>query len=60
MKTCLYEDLARCLEVEEALEMLNDPYAENELKRLIQSRYGKLAEFQLINFSASDLAHGFI
>ena len=42
------------------MEILNDPYSENELKRIITNNYGSLSKFDLINYDSSDIAQQFV
>jgi hypothetical protein len=43
--TILMEHLYRCIDRREAEQILNDPYAEDELIRHLEERYGAIDDF---------------
>jgi hypothetical protein len=50
VRTILYEDIYRCVDRREAEQLLQDPYAEEELIRHLQERYGLIDDCFFINY----------
>ena len=50
VKTILFEDIYRCVDRNEAESLLFDPYAEEELIRHLQDRYGLIDDSFFINY----------
>ena len=55
VKTILMEDIYRCVDRREAESFLSDTYAEEELVRHLQDRYGLIDESFLINYNIEKL-----
>lgn len=51
IKTTLLNDVHRCTDRQQAENLLNDSYAENEVIRLLESRYGEIDDFVYINYN---------
>ena len=52
IKAITFEDVNRCLEKDEAKDLLEDKSAEKELQKLIEDYYqGKIADFEFINWN---------
>jgi hypothetical protein len=55
VKTILFEDIYRCVDRKEAEMLLIDPYAEEELIRHLQERYGLIDDFFFINYDVEKI-----
>jgi len=51
----LFEDVYRCVDRKEAEIMLQDPYAEEELIRHLQDRYGLIDDMFFINYEIENI-----
>lgn len=59
-KALAFEDIQRCLDRSEAVDMLSDPYAAMEMTRLLTQYYGgKVGKLQYINFDPELIARPF-
>ena len=59
-KALAFEDLQRCLDRSEAVDMLSDPYAAAEMTKLLTQYYGgSVGNLQYINFDPEALARPF-
>ena len=60
IKAIAFEDIFRCLEKADAKKMLNDPYAEQEMKRLLTEYYGgPIKKVEFINYDLERIVQSF-
>eukprot|EP00352_Strombidinopsis_acuminata_P006984 CAMPEP_0176352828 /NCGR_PEP_ID=MMETSP0126-20121128/11344_1 /TAXON_ID=141414 ORGANISM="Strombidinopsis acuminatum, Strain SPMC142" /NCGR_SAMPLE_ID=MMETSP0126 /ASSEMBLY_ACC=CAM_ASM_000229 /LENGTH=77 /DNA_ID=CAMNT_0017704187 /DNA_START=1032 /DNA_END=1265 /DNA_ORIENTATION=+ len=55
MHTVLQGDIFRCIDRAEALNILNDPYAEEEMIRLLEAKYGPVKESFLFDYAPDSM-----
>lgn len=55
VKAVLFEDIYRCVDKREAEQILQDTYAEEELIRHLQERYGLIDDFFFINYETDGI-----
>lgn len=58
-KALTFEDIQRCLDRSDAVDLLSDPYAANEMTRLLTQYYGAVGKVKYINFDPEGLAAPF-
>lgn len=60
IRAITFDDIYRCLEKNDAKEMLNDTYAENEMKKLLTKYYGgNIDKIEYINYSVGKIVDSF-
>ena len=59
VKNITYDDIRRCLDNNEAENLLLDPYAQDELKNHLQEKFGKIKEMFHINYKVNEIINSF-